>query len=395
MRLEPHTLNGSVLIALSGGIDSVVMTHLLRFRHLGRLAVAHCNFHLRGEESDGDEAFVREFAASLGLECFVEEFDTRAFASENAVSIEMAARELRYRWFDRLCREKGFSGVCVAHNANDNAETLMLNLLRGTGLKGACCMAFEGANPYCPDTKVFRPMLGISRAEIEEYARENALKWREDSTNAINDCKRNIIRNEVFPLFEKINPSFVRTLNRDIANFRLAYEGDSTLADSLVQCGFNHSVISDLLECLQSEDPSGKVFRSSSHTAVIVDGEVLVRANEELGKASDYEVNLEQWKKGSSAKTQAGTSIVDASKLNGEPALRPWRDGDWIRPIGLKGRKLVSDILKELKIDVLARKNVMVLEGEGRHILAIIGYRVDESVKIDESTTQVYRISIK
>lgn len=174
-------------------------------------AVAHCNFTLRGEESDGDEKFVRDWCAERGVRCFVKRFETAEYAASHGISIEMAARDLRYAWFAELCREHGFEAVAVAHNANDNAETLILNLLRGTGTRGIRGMESSAEK--------LRPLLGTTRAEIREWMQSRGYSWREDRTNADSVYKRNLIRNEVFPLFERINPSFIQTLGRDMAHF--------------------------------------------------------------------------------------------------------------------------------------------------------------------------------
>lgn len=180
-------------------------------------AVAHCNFGLRGEESDGDEAFVREWCAERGIECFVKRFDTAAFAAENGVSIEMAARELRYGWFAELCEARGFCELWVAHNANDNAETLILNLLRGTGTRGLRGMS--AGRRFAEGVDIVRPLLGMPRTEIESWMTAHGYAWREDRTNSESEYKRNRIRNEIFPLFEQINPSYLQTLGRDMEHF--------------------------------------------------------------------------------------------------------------------------------------------------------------------------------
>jgi tRNA(Ile)-lysidine synthase len=202
-----------VLLAVSGGIDSMYMLHRAPELFPGAsFAVAHCNFRLRGEESDGDEAFVAAQCASLGVECFVKRFDTLEYASGHGVSVEMAARELRYAWFSELCSEHGFDALVTAHNANDNAETMVLNLLRGTGTKG-----LRGI----PDrADLLRPLLGVTREEIRVWMEEKGFAWREDSTNAESEVKRNKIRNRVFPVFAEINPSFVKTLGEDMARIR-------------------------------------------------------------------------------------------------------------------------------------------------------------------------------
>ena len=208
-----------VLLAVSGGIDSMCMADMFG-RAGGEFAVAHCNFHLRGEDSDADAELVESWARAHGVRFFRADFDTAAYASEHGISIEMAARELRYAWFARVASENGFDAVAVAHNANDNAETLILNLLRGTGLRGICGMSKE--RPLSGPVMLIRPMLGMTRAEIEEYAVKHGVEYREDRTNAENEAQRNRIRNEVFPEFARINPSFVRTLNADMEHFAQA-----------------------------------------------------------------------------------------------------------------------------------------------------------------------------
>ena len=209
-----------LLVAVSGGIDSMCLAEKVRLEG-GPFAIAHCNFSLRGKESDADEDFVRSWADGHGISIHVKRFDTQAFASKEGISVEMAARRLRYHWFGQLCREHGYSGVAVAHNANDNAETLLLNLLRGTGLKGITGMKASAfiPDPDFGDIPLLRPLLGMTREEIEAFAAEHGLSWREDSTNALNDYKRNKIRNLVFPVFREINPSFIQTLNRDMERF--------------------------------------------------------------------------------------------------------------------------------------------------------------------------------
>ena len=202
-----------VLLAVSGGIDSMYMLYRAPELFPGAsYAVAHCNFCLRGDESDGDEAFVRRECEALGVECFVERFDTIGYASGHGVSVEMAARELRYGWFAKLCADHGFDAIATAHNANDNAETLILNLLRGTGTKG-----LRGI-PEKAD--LLRPLLKTSREEIRKWMESNGKSWREDRTNAENEARRNKIRNQVFPVFAEINPSFIRTLGADMDRIR-------------------------------------------------------------------------------------------------------------------------------------------------------------------------------
>ena len=206
-----------VLLAVSGGIDSMCLADLyLRCFGPDSFAVAHCNFHLRGEESDGDEALVAQWTADHGIHLHRVDFDTVGYASGNGISIEMAARELRYRWFGELCMEHGYAAVVVAHHADDNAETFVLNMVRGAGIKGLTGMRPVSPLPYHGSLYVLRPMLTFSRKQIEGHAFVWKVPYREDSTNSSVEYRRNSIRHEVFPLLERMNPSFVRTLNREM-----------------------------------------------------------------------------------------------------------------------------------------------------------------------------------
>lgn len=214
----------TALLAVSGGIDSICLASLFLNSSAGRrFAVAHCNFHLRGEDSDSDEALVAAWCERNGVRYHKADFDTEQYASSHNVSIEMAARELRYDWFASLCRDKGYYGVAVAHNANDNAETLILNLLRGTGLRGITGMQVETVVPVTRDelsgVRLLRPMLSFSRKQIEEYVAANSLEYHDDRTNAETVYKRNRIRHLVFPVFESLNPSFLTTFAREMNSF--------------------------------------------------------------------------------------------------------------------------------------------------------------------------------
>ena len=222
----------TALLAVSGGIDSICLASLFLNSSAGRMfAVAHCNFHLRGEDSDSDEALVAAWCGRNGVRYHKADFDTEQYASSHSVSIEMAARELRYDWFASLCRDNGYYGVAVAHNANDNAETLILNLLRGTGLRGITGMQAESVVPVTRDelsgVRLLRPMLSFSRKQIEEYVAANFLEYHDDRTNAETVYKRNRIRHLVFPVFESLNPSFLTTFAREMN----AFSGVQEIAD--------------------------------------------------------------------------------------------------------------------------------------------------------------------
>mgnify|MGYP002624885308 CR=1 FL=1 len=312
-----------LLVAVSGGRDSMCLVEKVRLEG-GPFAIAHCNFALRGDESDADEAFVRAWAGSHGIPLHVKRFDTRGYAAENGISIEMAARRLRYRWFGELCREYGYGGVAVAHHAQDNAETLILNLLRGTGLKGITGMKAEGflPDPDYADIPLLRPLLSLTREEIDAFVRENGIPYREDRTNAENDCKRNKIRNLVFPVFRDINPSFVRTLNRDMERFR---------------------------EELSGEAP-----------------ETGPTEPEEAGPTEPvaYTVTEEAWDGTGPLKQPEGQLILDADKVL-EPRFGPWESGDWIRPLGMRGRKKLQDWFKDRHYSLIDKQKAVIVRDSG------------------------------
>ena len=469
-------------------------------------AVAHCNFSLRGEESDGDQALVQEHAAKSGTEVFVQRFDTETYAKLNGVSVEMAARELRYGWFAQLCAEHGFDVVVVAHNANDNAETLMLNLLRGTGLNGLHGMSVVtevavNVRPSAPSTldlqesvslladvpskaqtvTVFRPLLEFTRKQIEGYVLCNRVPYRHDSSNFESDYKRNRIRNEIFPVFEKINPSFVRTLNREIGYF--AEAGDivenwcesqlpkvTSLVDGnlcidtaallatknwryllyhiLSPYNFNQQTLASIESLLNSSRTiPGKRFESPTHILLTARGylTVLSRVSASVKDKGSYgifpppgrgrgpacwegangvhclsddiaivrapgiysfngtrfQVELTAWASDMPLKQPDGTIILDAGKLPLPVVCRKWRQGDWLIPLGMKGKKKVSDLFTDLKYDTLAKESSVIMvdtqtEGlaEQQHIAGVLGVRIDDRYKVTKSTQKVIRLTI-
>ncbi len=305
-----------VIAGVSGGVDSLTLADMLWRRGGADFAVAHCNFHLRGEESDGDADFVRKWAAERGVKFHCIDFDTAGYAASRKISVEMAARELRYGWFAVLCRRYGYGAVAIAHNANDNAETLILNLIRGTGLRGICGMqeisvqkvapcqelsAALGCPPSdFPETlDIWRPLLGMTRCQIEGYARKYGLHWREDRTNGDSEYKRNLIRNEIIPLLERINPSAVKTLNRDMGYFNEArrivdgyFSGEDSLLGTISARGegwryalylclekysFSGAVIGQVENLLDSgRTVSGKIFFSPTHRLIMTSSSFIV-----------------------------------------------------------------------------------------------------------------------
>ena len=449
-----------VLLAVSGGVDSMCMADVfLRQYGPDSFAIAHCNFHLRGEESDGDEAMVRAWADGHGVTCHVTCFDTTGYAGENGISIEMAARDLRYGWFARLCRENGYMAVAVAHNANDNAETLILNLLRGTGLKGLGGMFVVSDLPYAAPLKLIRPLLDCSRKMIEGYALAHKVPYREDSTNASSDYKRNRIRNEVFPIFEKINPSFIRTLNREMGYFSEAYDIVEDYCNSVIPdltgnlsiptatllshphwryllyyilepYGFNHATLASIENLLLSDRTvSGKRFESDTHIlmterdvltvvqrAPASDSTALQSGPSFLNHGDNFmavpgpgtyhlaghvlKVEEISWTKDMSLRQPDGVLQFDATRLRFPFALRGWRQGDWLIPFGMKGRKKVSDLFADLKFTSLQKNgSVMIVDceqkmAECQHVAGVLGVRIDDRYKITKNTSSIIRITV-
>ena len=456
----------AVLLAVSGGVDSMCMAELF-FNSTAkvRFALAHCNFHLRGEESDSDEALVRAWAESHGVIFIKKDFDTKEYAASNGVSIEMAARELRYTWFAEVCRERGFAALAVAHNANDNAETMILNMLRGTGVKGMTGMR-RSSSLLGSDARLIRPLLGFTRKDIHEYAVSHGLQWHEDSTNADSAYKRNCIRNEVFPLFERLNPSFLTTLNEDMERFaqvqsvadeyvrsvsaeiaRLEDNGlpvidhqkltakknwEYVLFRLLEPFGFTSSVVADLASVLKRDGTvSGRTFVAHEYLAVTSAKEISVfrignrdgnRQDGHFGKLCDraapfaepaasvaepvettdiaiegpgtYSLNGVKFSVSLSddvrnVRTVAGETKSDTAGIPFPFTVRHWKNGDWMRPLGMRGRKKLSDIFVDLKFSLTEKKKALVIADEGSHVLALVGHRIDDSVKVTKDTSSV------
>ncbi len=403
----------NILLAVSGGIDSMYMANRAPELFPGaRIAVAHCNFRLRGEESDADAEFVEEWCRRRGTEYFVKCFDTREYALRKGVSIEMAARELRYGWFGQLCRERGFDAVAVAHNADDNAETLMLNLLRGTGLKGIRGM---GDRPG-----VVRPLLGTERAEIRCWMEEHGCSWREDRTNSENGYRRNRIRNEVFPIFRQINPSFVRTLNEDMSRFAQA---DDIAEDYFSQArervlnedgsiriaglkGLKHwdYVLWRLLEdsgigrrefdSLRDAIRCGRQLGGKRFGPVDATSSSLLLRRERPRRELRCEI-LSREEIGELRQPE-GVIIADFAKIEFPLKLRGWRPGDWMCPLGMGGRrKKISDIFTDLGWSAADKEEAEVIELDGQHVAALLCCRIDEAVKVGEDCGKVVRLSYR
>ena len=459
--------SASFLLAVSGGVDSMCLADMwLRCFGAESCAIAHCNFNLRGEDSDGDEALVAGWAQEHGVRLHKVSFDTLQYASENGVSIEMAARELRYRWFGEICQEHGYKAVVVAHHADDNAETMVLNMVRGAGLKGLTGMKPVSPLPlsrHCEernDVAIFRPLLTFTRKQIEGHAFAWKVPYRDDKTNASTEYRRNSIRHEVFPLFERMNPSYVRTLNREMTYLKDASDivdqwcreqlpnvvlqssplTISTTALSgipqwryllyyiLEPYGFNTSVLESLESLLTSDRTiSGKRFESDNYV-LLTERDTLVvmplssrptsplsfRPTEGSGEIftpvripGTYHVNGTRvlvetlaWTPGMPLKQPEGTVIIDAAKLKFPFVLRKWRSGDWMIPLGMKGKKKISDLFTDLKYTHVRKDHAVILVdmagdlAEQQHVAGVAGVRIDDRYKVTENTETILRITI-
>lgn len=408
----------SFLLGVSGGVDSMLLATLFANSSLKpQFEVAHVNFSLRGDDSDADQTLVQKWCETHGRMLHVQRFDTLAFAREHNISIEMAARELRYSWFDRMLDERGLDLLAVAHNRNDNVETLFLNLLRGTGLKGACGMQQLSG-------RIFRPLLGMSRAEIETFATEAGVKWRTDATNLDSGFARNRIRNEIFPQLERINPSFLHSISDSMQHFAQArdilneefeekknalsrHEDNALLIDIptlkamehrgywlfrlLEDYGFNSAQIEGIERTLEDEQ-AGKTFHSNDFTLVrdrqylklyrsgfeIEEPEVEI-----IGRPPEFDPRS----------LPEGTLCIDAAKVNLPLSARLWNDGDRFTPLGMCGSRLVSDFLTDLKLDrEKKRRQCVIVDNDGK-IVCIKGMRIDEHYRITDATKKIAIIS--
>ena len=422
LSLAPDAAAARFLLAVSGGCDSVALAHL--FAHKGlAFDVAHCNFHLRGEESNNEMIFVQNLPFLTKQQVFVKEFDTMALQQKSGKSIEMLARELRYHWFEEL--GKNYDYVVTAHQANDNAETMLMNLIRGTGLRGMCGIPQKNG-------KIIRPLLRFQRSEIENYIIEQGLQFCLDSSN-LSDCfLRNKVRNKIIPELEKINPKLIEIFSKNSELFlqqtkffdkqiqqyknKLWNETDDTITiaidplknienqsvvlyQMLNPLGFNACDVEDILKAMDAN--SGKQFLSETHLLIkdrdlfIIENkdkkeveEVLVNSVDELEK---FGIQVEKRKYHADFKPVKNSNMiyVDAEKLSFPLTIRSWKKGDYFYPFGMKTKKKVSNFFTDLKIDLFEKQKIRFLCSQNQ-IVWIINYRADDRFKINEHTKSYY-----
>lgn len=423
-QLVPFAQEKKYLLTVSGGADSSVMAWL--FHHCGfDFAIAHCNFHLRGEESDKDMLLVREMAKNYGVRYFEQEFDTLDYQKQHGLSLEMAARELRYHWFAQIFTD--FDFVVTAHNANDNAETFLLNMTRGTGLRGLTAIPEK-------TTTLLRPLLHFSSAQIRRFAAEKGIAYRNDASNESEAFQRNKIRLSVMPKLEELNPELISVFSRnidllkrqyrfyqgkmeEIKSMLVAEEGDvlHVSIDKLSKCedpslvlfeilkdyGFNASEVEQILDSL--EKSSGKCFYSSRYQ-VVKDRKYLIVSPIETAQQVEKKIDkiedlvalgftVEKFPISVAPVFTSDSDIlyVDAKKLVFPLILRHWQEGDRFCPFGMQGSKKLSDFFIDQKINLLEKKNVQVLCSADK-IVWLVGLRSDDRFKIDHQTENYYKI---
>lgn len=402
--------NDKILVALSGGADSVALLCVLHTAGYPCEA-AHCNFHLRGEESNRDELFVRQLCRKYGIHLHTIDFNTTQYATEKRISIEMAARELRYNWFEKIKKECKANVIAVAHHQDDSVETMLLNLIRGTGITGLL-----GIRPR--NGAIVRPLLCINREEIIRYLQQIGQDFVTDSTNLEDEYTRNKIRLHLLPLMQEINPSvknsLIETSNylNDVATIYnkvidetkkkiITPEGiridalldaptpETLLFETLHPLGFNSAQIKDIASSLHGQP--GKQF-ISKEWRVIKDRNLLLLESirSEYGTTLPYQLIKEEreYSPDFQIPRDKKTACFDADKLTEEIHCRKWRTGDTFIPFGMKGRKKVSDYLTDRKFSISQKERQWVLCC-GERIAWLIGERTDNRFRIDETTKRV------
>lgn len=420
----PYLIDSKVLIAISGGIDSVVLAQLIQQINC-EPAFAHCNFKLRGKESDLDATFVKNLGSFLNIPVYVKKFDTEHYAKEQGVSIQMAARTLRYEWFEKLAETHRYDYILTAHHKDDNLETFLINLTRGTGLDGLTGIPQK-------NDKIVRPLLHFSRKEIETYAIENKMKWREDQSNKSTKYYRNKIRHEVVPILKELNPSLLSSFEKTLKNlneshllirdrieslqshvFSMRLDGTQTISIKKIKelkspkanlyqllkpYGFtNWKDMSSLLKA-----QSGKQLYSKTHRLIKNRDELLLST---LDKQDDGFYVIEkgakkietptklEFKEVSKMESQNNSvAYLDKSLLNEQLIVRKQQKGDYFYPIGMRGKKKLSKYFKDEKLSLLEKEATWLL-CNGNEVVWVIGRRLDNRYKVTEQTQSILKIS--
>lgn len=412
-----------LLLATSGGIDSMVLLALCRQLNLD-IRVAHCNFQLRGDESDEDEKFVKKQCEKLDVLLFVNHFDTQKFAEEQKQSIQVIARNLRYEWFNTLLINNAYDYILTAHHLDDSLETFLINFTRGSGLDGLTGIPQQNGN-------IIRPLLPFSRNEIEAFAKETNIEWREDSSNASDKYLRNKLRHDVIPVLKELNPglldSFENTVSSlqqakslvndasqmvykqvvseedtikiDISKIKVFQNHKAYLYQWLSDYGFTDwDAVYDLIEA-----QSGKQVFSETHILLKDRNHLILFPKQNDSESIHFSIAKDQKEVKFPLKmefcnvddisVQASNVIfVDVDKLHFPLEIKRWEEGDFFYPIGMNGKKKLSKFFKDEKFSLLDKSNIWLLCSENQ-IVWVIGKRQDERFKVEETTTKILKIN--
>ncbi len=416
-----------LLIAISGGVDSVVLAHLCSKLNLN-FALAHCNFNLRGEESNADEDFVLDVAEQLEVEVFIENFDTQSYADEHKRSIQMAARELRYDWFAELAKQLQFDYILTAHHADDNLETFLINFTRGTGLNGLTGIPMINDN-------IVRPLLPFSRETIEAYARKETIKWQEDSSNSSRKYLRNKLRHEVVPILKEINPQLLDSFQSTLANLNdtadiveeslnaVAKRAITTIDDNGISYkisefkkvnnpkaylfemfnDFGFTQWNDIVDLLDAQ--SGKHVLSNTHRLIkhrdhLILTDIQSEAHQSI-TISETDTSIEiafgvlSFEIVDAVSDTSKTIIyLDKDKVVFPLELRIWKEGDYFHPMGMEGKKKISKYLKDEKLSLVEKENTWVLTTQAE-VVWVVSKRADNRFRITENTKHILKIKIE
>jgi tRNA(Ile)-lysidine synthase len=419
------------IVAISGGVDSVVLADVCKRSGL-HFTLAHCNFRLRDEESERDEQFVRAYAQNLQVPLEVIQFDTSQFAQENKLSIQEAARVLRYQWFDDLKKSGQFDYILLAHHANDNIETLLMNFLRGTGLKGLTAIP----SGTTKEKRLLRPLLTVQRSDIIFYAQKHGLNWVEDSSNSSLKYTRNYFRHELIPSIEKVFPQVENNLLGNIERFTKIYNlyqvmvtelkekicerrsneirvpikklekylDTSLVYDIIKDYGFGEKQVPDVKKLLKAE--SGKFIENENFQVIrhrnwlIIAPKTLDTAIIAIGKDQQlirYPSGVLEFDTQLAGKLKlegdANLALLDIKNIEYPLVLRKWKTGDYFYPLGMTKKKKLSRFFIDQKLSRNIKENTWILES-GKRIIWVVGMRIDERFKITPSTKEILRISL-
>jgi tRNA(Ile)-lysidine synthase len=420
--------NDKLLLATSGGIDSVVLAHLLKAGEFS-FALAHCNFQLRRPDSNFDEEFCRQLAKTLNVDFYVKHFDVKTHQKKSKQSVQMAARELRYTWFKELIENQSFDYLLTAHHANDVIETLFINLMRGTGINGLKGIPEKAG-------QIVRPLLAFTKEEILAYATEQAISFRLDKSNLEEKYERNFLRLNILPALKKLHPQFEKTMLQNVANFKeegaivqefllektkkivkqkadLIYLNKKLLLEekhhksilkfTLGNFGFNTTQLNDIIKNISNNGLIGKVLSTSTHTLTIDREQLIVRENKVVDNNLLVYSSLEELKKSTAFKVKkikkfsapaTNELVIESSKLVFPLTLRAKIKGEKFKPFGMKGFKLMSDFLKEQKLNNFEKENCKLLINGNNEVIWVVGFRSDERYRANEKNTDFLKFTV-